>query len=465
MNRHLKIWVDGWLEGDSGAAEITSTIAELGISIGPFCATRVEDVRAKSVRTTIRVSAFLFAAWLLDNWWRLRWEPIRQSHRTDFELRDWKLSHALPAIGGGYVWPPLTIASDGENVLFVQSNDSISDHSSLTPIRYLNTFVQFISAPEFEHEVFGFIEMVLARLDSSGHRRTVLHELWKATLTERRHPTRGFARRLEALFGLDPDENTHLVEELRAQWERKVGKEALGEIAAATPPNDVEIALKDTNEAVAEIKSFADTSSIESVRANLLQSSALGPQAPWVSAREAARQVRELWGLGLEPLRTAEFAEKLQVSEGALNDFHAALPFALGVRGPKESKLSFVLNRRNSHSRRFDIARLIGDHLAFEVNEKWRPVTRSLTVRQKFQRAFAAELLCPSDELARRFHAPLQMDVIDDVVSETASEYDVSERLVLSHLVNRGLAPEFLLESESLLSWGESFSMPIAFGR
>ena len=216
MDRRLTISVEGWLEGDSGSSEVRSTVAELEIFVGRYCATRVEDVKARSVRTTIRVSAFLFAAWLLDNWWRLRWEPVRHTEVSKEAIRDWRLSHALPAVGGGYVWPPLTIASDGENVLFALSQEAfLSDDSNITPIRYLNSFIQLIDVQEYERGVSAFVETVLARLDSSGNRRTVLHEVWKETLAERKSPAKRFARKLEALLGLDPDENPKLVEALR----------------------------------------------------------------------------------------------------------------------------------------------------------------------------------------------------------------------------------------------------------
>ena len=282
----------------------------------------------------------------------------------------------------------------------------------------------------------------------------------KKLLAERKSPARRFARKLEALLGLDPDENPKLLEVLRKHWEPKTGKEALGEIAAASSPTEVEMTLKETSKAISTARSFADISSLESIRPGIQQSWTDGPQVPWLLARDAAAKVRKVWGLGSKPLMTSVMAELLQVSETVLNHYNPDLPFAVGVRGQNEKKLSFVLNRRNPQSRRFDVARVIGDQVGFEFDEKWRPVTNGMTVRQKFQRAFAAELLCPSDEVLRRYSVPLERDAIDDAVSETAHEYDVSERLVLSHLVNRGLAPDFLLESEPFFSWLEAAHIP-----
>jgi hypothetical protein len=57
-----------------------------------------------------------------------------------------------------------------------------------------------------------------------------------------------------------------------------------------------------------------------------------------------------------------------------------------------------------------------------------------VTARQKFQRAFAASLLCPADGLI----AFLGTDrPTDDDLSATAQHYHVSERVVRSVLVNK----------------------------
>jgi hypothetical protein len=442
----LEISVETWLAEDSGPLEEQVTVAELGITVGSKCATKVEDLRAHSVRNTIRVSAMLLATWLLDNYWRLRWEPLR-----DFEVKsdtwfDWQLSHSLPSIGGGYVWPPLTISSDGENLLLASTPPGEEEPSNIAPVRFLNSFSIFVSASDFEQAIAKFIDTVIARLDSRGQSDTVLHRLWKDTLHERKQTKLGLARRLEALLGLDPDEESSLISELTKQWEPRVGKEALSEIAAASAPAKIRQVLDATEKAATSQKTFADLSSLASVRASLQQSWFFGPQAPWLSAREAAYKLRELWGLGSGVLTTADIAARLSIPVHLLNEVNQDLPFAVGVRGPQEYRLSFVLNRHREQSRRFDIARLLGDQLAVEAKDVWRPATKSFTVRQKFQRAFAAELLCPSEELVKDLPSPLDLETIDDIVEGVADKYQVSERLVLSHLVNRGLAPEFLLD-------------------
>jgi hypothetical protein len=65
------------------------------------------------------------------------------------------------------------------------------------------------------------------------------------------------------------------------------------------------------------------------------------------------------------------------------------------------------------------------------------PLTRAKTARQKFQRAFAAELLCPFEELQGMLPAAPE----DDDVETAARHFEVSPLLVRTSLVNKGTLP------------------------
>src|SRR5205807_10341135 len=116
MGQQFRIEIDGWMAGGSGLSEVQDTTAEIVMSVDSRLITEVEDRRAKTVRKSIRASAYLLASWLVSNWWRLRWEPYKEFGSTEAGV-DWGLAHSLPATGGGYAWPPLTLASDGQNIL------------------------------------------------------------------------------------------------------------------------------------------------------------------------------------------------------------------------------------------------------------------------------------------------------------------------------------------------------------
>src|SRR3972149_3728314 len=93
-----------------GSAVERATLADLAITVDDVVVTRLEDILARSVRHGARLSTFRLACWFAASWWRLRWEPERAT-------LSWKMSHQLGAVGGGYVWPDLSFASDGSTVL------------------------------------------------------------------------------------------------------------------------------------------------------------------------------------------------------------------------------------------------------------------------------------------------------------------------------------------------------------
>ena len=103
-----------------------------------------------------------------------------------------------------------------------------------------------------------------------------------------------------------------------------------------------------------------------------------------------------------------------------------------------------ALGPRAPTGRRFAVGRLLGDYLATTDAGRLLPATATKTARQKIQRAFAQQLLCPVDDLK----AFLDTDYPnDDQIEEAASEFDVSPLLIKTTLVNQGLVDRQALQS------------------
>ena len=451
MGQQFRIEIDGWMAGGSGLSEVQDTTAEIVMSVDSRLITEVEDRHAKTVRKSIRASAYLLASWLVSNWWRLRWEPYKESGSNGLGL-DWRLSHSVPATAGGYAWPPVTLASDGRSILLKCEADETPDDAALAPIRYLNSFSIVVEPEGFESAIAGFVERVLARLDSLGCRETPLHSLWSDVREERKSEKKRSRRKLEALLGLDPDDNSELIDKL-LDWQAKVGTHALEEIAAASESRHIQTELDKAKVVASSVKTFAEITAFEVIKTRL-DKDAPSDAVPWKLGRRAANALREAWGLGKGPVSTRDIAERLQIPQAKVEEFHPEAPFSLGVRGKQEEKLKLVLNRGHEHSRRFDLARLIGDHLMMETDDQWRPATRSLTARQKFQRAFAAEFLCLSDELAKQYPGPYDVDQLDEITTRISEEYNVSQRVALNHLANRGSIPHLVRSNDE---WREEW--------
>ena len=445
MSEPLNISVAEWLAGDTGSPFERATNAELSILIGSHQVTEVEDFESKTVRRTIRASAGLAAMWFVANWWRLRWEAEPSiSTREDLS---WAMSHHTPAIGGGFVWPDLAFrGSDGQQISAICKQHYAATSEELSPIRYLNSFSAVIDASAFERSVTAFVETVLARLHSMGIRKSELHDLWDDLHYERGNVKASSHRKLEALLGLDPDENDELIGSL-SKWSRTYGRQALEEISASSDQAHIASILEAAKVAAKGVKSFAEmpprnvSSTMVSFPVNT---------APWQQGQAAAYALREKWELDSQPISDEMLAERLNISLNKLTDVKESAPFSFAIRGG--SGLGLVLNRPQSHSRRFDTARLIGDYVGFDLDDPLRPATGAVTTRQQFQRAFAAEFLCPSEMIRKRFSGKLDQGRIGDTVAELSSEYKVSEQLILHHMQNRDVLPYGIDQASLLLA-------------
>jgi hypothetical protein len=432
VSESLNISVAEWLAGDIGNPVERATNAELSIVIGDHRVTEVEDFESKTVRQTIRASAGLVAMWFVANWWRLHWEP--EPSISTRENLTWAMSHRMPAIGGGFVWPDLAFqGSDGSQILAVCKSHVVSEE--LSPIRYLNSFSAVIDTTVFENSVSAFVETVLARLHSCGIRRSELHDLWSDIHCEKESAKVSSHRKLEALLGLDPDEDDQLIGSL-SKWSKSYGKQALEEISASTDRAHITNILKEAKAAAQGVKTLAEMP-------NLVESSTLMNRpvdtAPWQEGQATAYALRKEWQLGDQPISDETLADRLSITPRKLLDVKEKAPFSFAVSNG--SKLGFVLNRPHSHGRRFDTARLIGDHMGFDLNDQLRPATGAVTTRQQFQRAFAAEFLCPSEMIRERFSGKLDQGRIGDAVAGLSAEYKVSEQLILHHMQNRNVLP------------------------
>lgn len=127
---------------------------------------------------------------------------------------------------------------------------------------------------------------------------------------------------------------------------------------------------------------------------------------PWQRAEEAARIARQVWSLGPGPVSTDTLSDLFCVGKKFIN--HAGDYCGSMAAGFRNGDSDFKVFQDSPHptSRRFALMRLVGDHLQSPESERLLPAVNAKTHRQKFQRAFAQEFLCPYSELADYFGSP-----------------------------------------------------------
>jgi hypothetical protein len=426
MSRSWKIAAE-WEHLDEGSAEERSCFAALGIQARGSWLTEGQDAIANRLRQKPLLSAYHLAEWFAWNWWRLRWEP-RASNE------DWRFAHKTSNIGHGYLWPNITIFSDGRRTALI----SKPTRESGEPVfRYINDVAAVIPSIEFEAEVDAFVDQVLQRLDLLNVADSNLAKIWTDVCEERRDPKLTQARKLEALLGKDPDEPGESLVDRLLENASAIGMSAVEELAA-----DRGISGDAPLPSASELSSLADRIGVNAalddaprLSDSFLAARAGGKSPAWRVGASAAQELRGQEGFGEHPLTDERLTQMLGVE-----------PRIVDPRDSSNADMSFVLDqgagrgriilRSKWHSgRRFELARLFGDRLLNRLpsdKERLYPATRSFTYRQKAQRAFAAELLSPFSAVMQMLAGDYSLEKQQDV----AEHFAVSELTIRTQLVN-----------------------------
>lgn len=420
----LKLDPHQWLSSDFGPPEVRHTSALLGIAAGDKLATHVVDAWSRSVSDRIRVSLWPLGLWLANNWWRLRWEP---APITRSPSPNWRMAHEMPAAGHGFVWPHLRFASDGESV---EVRCDAAPASDAEPIEYLSSFSVPVPAQQFESAIDECIETTIARLTAVGCSEGELQALWAEVREERTDPELSEYRRLEAELGFDPDEAPAATVEKLLKLRAMIGVNGVREIAPACSGPDLEARL-------GAILALDGSASVKG-RFDLPRVSAPDRAAqPWERGRQLAKDVRAKLGLGISPLADLKLSEFLGVEPSKLSEQAVpSHPVGAAIRRADE-QMSYAFRKKPRSGRRFEAARWIAEALVAPSSERWLISADTATARQKFQRAFAAELLAPIDGVKDL----LEADYSDAAIDDAGEHFGVSPLAIKSHLANHGELP------------------------
>ncbi len=420
-----------WLRKGRTKEPERASQADISILVNDVNLTHNTDLLHVISHDFARLSALHLSMWFADNWWRLLWEPDSGSRTPE-----WQMRHNIGAAGGGYVWPNLSFISDW-NTISVHGTPTVP--RAAEPIYYTRDYHYFVSASSFEQGIDDFVNATIDKLAVANPSYTDIGSLWNEVVEERNDHEVSQWRKLEACLGYDPDEAPEgLLEGLRREYSR-YGTNAIHELAAGSGNQTVNH-LRDVVEDVETHGSTVQSPQYQEIRKGFAERS-LDPNAlPWQRAVQAAKTARQVWGLGDGPIQSNTLGDIFGISldepsGGGHYDMHRA-PFSVGIRSDKsEEGFRVSLHQRHLYGRRFTLTRLVGDYIAAQQDEPLMPATHVTTSRQKFQRAFAQEFLCPWDELAY-FFSGKSLD--SENFDEAAEYFQVSSWVVTRTLVNHG---------------------------
>jgi hypothetical protein len=275
--------------------------------------------------------------------------------------------------------------------------------------------------------------MVLARLAEMDHPDCPLSELWATVQSESRDASIAATRRLEAILGYDAEETPTKLLEACTDGGEKFGTAAVAELAALA-----------TNGTLPDWKAMSEVlrggTSIHIKEHERLRAEATRAvqqlstrSQPWERGEAAAQAVRAVLEKPRGPLSDEILRNWLGAAPAAAGSQVPVAAFAERDR-PDVPDLKLCYRSTHPTGRRFELARLLGDHfVSSSAEDHLLPATPARTARQSVQRAFAAELLLPWEDLKERISGPDE-EAMDDL----AQEFAVSPLHVRTRLVNKG---------------------------
>lgn len=236
---------------------------------------------------------------------------------------------------------------------------------------------------------------------------------------------------LEAEMGYEPDECPDEVLQQARELAGKMGEATLSEILpidgkamSATPLANIQAMI-------------AGPGLIGKINIPKIVHSRKGT-LPWQRAVADARTLRKEMGITEGKISDAKLCDLLELRPEDVAGYAPEQRGKAALAMPGEtSQTKFLLRKRRPVSKRFELARVIADaqsQTGKHHGKPWLAVTDIATARQKYQRAFAAEFLCPIDELVQ----VLEDDYSDENIGNAAGFFDVSEQTVNALLLNNG---------------------------
>lgn len=406
-----------------------------GLKVGDISLTRNEDTWSQTIHDTVLVSAYPLAAWIASSWWKLLYQSLPPTGTKPSV--SWRMAHELTAANQGFIWPRIILASDTQ---FMQIWSTVSNAADQQSVRYINSLDQpfLINLLDFQQTAKTFIESVLYRLEATGIVNTPLASLWQEVQEELADPSARQYRRCEAELGFDPDECLESLIRDALSLAEQMGDNTFSEVAPACSQEISEATPLSTT--ITELIQDSGLDGKPEISIDYTVSKEFSeefPKAPWQKAHEAASRLRVEIDVGEKPIADDQLYALLGLKKSQYEALTPPPRRHIGIAVPLEKTgLRFYPRKRHPIAKRFELARLIGDYLSYgNHGTSWLASTDLRTSRQKYQRAFAAEFLCPLSSL----QAYLGSDYSESAIEDASEHFQVSSQTIESILTNNGL--------------------------
>ena len=402
------------------------TMANLKICLAEDdVATYLYDRYKKEWADDITVPLIRVAEWLVGNWFHL-WHEVGTVHgesRLGFASR-----HDLSYAGNGFVLPRVIFDPLGEDEIEVKAQPWKPKHA---PVEFLSACEYTMPRSALKQAFGSLIEDVIKRLRQHKTSYEFLKTEWQA-IKSLGQEEREFCQ-AAAMLGLDPfNLDSETAGHIADIWN---GSDPLirNEMMLCADVNSLDEVCGWVKDSI----KFANESASKSgndwhaVRNEVRNRSADQLTSPWKHGYNDAQAVREVLGKRMAHFPIEESGSHAIWSE----EQESPSPRIEGCVA--DDSPSCIVVRKYGVGKRFILARALGDYIGREQSGP-AILNKLRTPRQARSRAFAAELLAPSEWLRDKVGNVQYVD--SDIVDELAGELEVSSLLVARQLENHRIA-------------------------
>lgn len=413
-----------WIDVPGRAeADVAETMARLEIRIGGRIVTRVIDKRGRSVRDGIITPLAPIAEWIAANWWAL----LEECKQTTRSIEEFESRHKLRRAERGFPLPDLEINTEGESSICEWN----SRRTEFGTVDFLGHDSVRVPRADLRDTLWAFVEAVVARLNDRHVVETTLYDLWNSV--------RGTAPeeepfcRLAGRLGLDPYGIDDVLATQLDEMDSKFPSNIRDEFAAAVPAGNLAGGISWIEAGLDKLRSMNGSTASRPRPVLSLPQVSLPDPTPWSDGYRLAQVFRETVG---QPSDSGKFDFAQVVDEqGMVPCCENPAGLDAVVRSRSGGLLVYTRARR-PETRQFLLARaLFASCESHQLEETL--LTTASTAWQQQSRAFAAELLVPSNYLRKT----IRRDTVDsEDIGDLAAELGVSTWVVERQIENHGIA-------------------------
>lgn len=422
--------------------ELAATWASFRIMVGDVCVTRLSSLASSnSIRGSVQMPLYPLAEWFTFNWWHLHAEMQGASDRLGAEgMKSFRKRHNLRAAQEGFSLPDLMMYPVSPSQMKLEWQ---AGHLQFQEVSFIESGKAYCNTEQVIEELERFITAVVDRLSDRGVEGTVLQKEWESIQSV--DPEEREYCLVAAGLGMDPYSIDDSVQDQLIEAADKIGTGVLRDEFFAVA--DGRSILQQTNELVGIFKEIGSVApnlrGLSDIKDRLNKGIQIHDVQPWKMGYAFARGLRvQMNGHGKDVFDShSDILKALGLPENGVDGLIVQRDFSIPIHGAvvvnSDDAPVIALNKgEHSDQQKFNFCRGLYEFLISTKDSK-RVITYARTETQKESRAFAAELLVPSELLKAEVANPV---LYEEDVDKIAYKYGVSSYVIRHQITNHRIA-------------------------